>query len=728
VTRRVAPADPARRRALTTLAAALTPPLPLLAMAQMNAPAPQPPVAQRIAHVVRSPHGDRVDEYYWLRDDDPKTKRPEILAYLQAENAYTAAMLAPLAPLQERLIAEMRSRIQEDDSSVPVYDNGYWTWRRFAAGDEYPTLLRRRGGPGGMDPAAAEEVLLDIPALARGRAYYDVGGVAISPDNRWLAYAEDTTGRRIYTLRVRNLATGETLPDAIAGVLNDIVWAADSATLFYLRQDPQTLVRGTVMRHRIGTASARDVLVYDEADAELFTNLARSASRRYLLIALEGYDTTETRVVPLTAPETPPQVVLPRRAPVRTYADHLGERWVLRTNDGAVNFRLVAADGAVPADRARWRDIVPARDDAAVDGFALFDDAIAVEERVAANARVRVLPARGEPYVVAADELAYTMNLGANPDAAARSVRVTYTSLTTPTTTYDIALADGARTLRKVQPVPGYDASRYATERHWAPARDGKKIPVSLVYRRDRFERNGTAPLLIDAYGAYGLSNDPYFSGARVSLLDRGFAVALAHVRGGSELGQAWYEAGRLEHKQNTFNDFVDVTDFLVREGWGAPDRVFASGGSAGGLLMGAVANQAGARYRGIALHVPFVDAVTTMLDETIPLTSNEWSQWGDPREKRYYDVLLAYSPYDNIAAQAYPAMLVTTGLWDPMVQYFEPAKYVARLRARKTDANPLLFHITMEAGHSGKSGRFERLAEAAREYAFFLDLAGLAR
>ncbi|HTN48059.1 MAG TPA: S9 family peptidase [Burkholderiaceae bacterium] len=687
---------------------------------------PVPPVAPRHPHVVTSPHGDRVDEYYWMRDDDPKSKRHEIIEHLNAENAYTEAMLAPLAPLRGKLVAEMRARIKEDDSSVPVYDNGYWAWRRFDAGAEYPRLLRRRGGPEGPAADAVEEVLLDITELARPYAYFSVGATAVSPDNRWLAYTEDTSGRRMYTLRIRDLETGEFAADAIPGVLADVEWAADSATVFYLRQDPQTLVRGAVHRHLRGTDSRDDALVYDEPDPELYTGIARSASRRHLLIHLDGYDTTETRAVPLADPAQSPRVVLPRREDVRTYADHLGDHWYLRTNDAAPNFRLVAAPDRDPADRSRWRDVVPARDDAAVDGFVLFDRAIVIEERVEAVSRVRVLPADGAPFTVAADEAAFAMHLGANPDPSARTARYTYTSMATPATTYDVDLATGRRELRKVQPVLGYDAALYATERVWAPSRDGRRIPVSLAYRRDRFTRNGSAPLYIEGYGAYGIANDPYFSSNRVSLLDRGFVVAIAHVRGGSELGQGWYEEGRLLNKHNTFDDFVDATDHLVREGYGAPSKVFASGGSAGGLLMGVVANEAGDRYRGIALHVPFVDVVTTMLDESIPLTTNEWAQWGDPRERRFYEAMLAYSPYDNIAARDYPAMLVTTGLWDPMVQYFEPAKYVARLRARRTDSNPLLFHITMEAGHSGKSGRFERLNEVAREYAFFLDLAGV--
>ena len=387
-----------------------------MAQTKTNAATPTPPVAQRIPHVVKSPHGDRVDEYYWMRDDDPRSKRPEIIEHLNAENAYADAMLAHVKPLQDQLVTEMRARIKEDDSSVPAYDNGYWYWRRFDAGAEYPILLRKRGGPVAPDASAPEEVVLDIPQLARPHAYYNIGATAVSPDNRWLAYAEDTVGRRIYTLRFRNLVTGELAAVSIAGVLADAEWAADSATVFYLRQDPQTLVRGTVYRHRLGTDPAGDVLVYDEPDPELFTGLARSASRRFLMIQLEGYDTTETRVIPLAAPATAPVVVLPRRKEVRTYADHLGDRWILRTNDAAHNFRLVAAPDSAPDDRTRWRDIVPARADAAVDAFALFERAIVIEERVEANSRIRVLPSDGRtPFTVAADEPAFSMNLAGIP-------------------------------------------------------------------------------------------------------------------------------------------------------------------------------------------------------------------------------------------------------------------------------------------------------------------------
>jgi oligopeptidase B len=688
-----------------------------------------PPAANSIPRIVKSPNGDRVDEYYWLRDDDVKNKRPDILEYLNAENTYAASTLAHIKPLQAELIAEMRARIKEDDSTAPSYDNGYWYWRRFDIGAEYPVLLRQRGSPEQQDFAAPVETLLDFPARAAAAPFFSVGGIAVSPDREWLAWTEDTVGRRMSTLRFKNLKSGEVLQESIPGVLESIAWAADSKTVFYVKQDPQLLQSGPVYRHVVGTDTSVDALVYDEADKTLFTEVSRSASRKYIVIDVAGFDTTEVLVVPADAPASAPKVVLPRRPHVRSYADHLGGRWVIRTNDSALNFRLVEAPEDAPADRARWKDIVPARAEGSVVDFALFDNAIAVAERVDATKRVFVIPkAGGPPFAVAAEAQASTTSLESNPDPSSPFVRCTYTSLTAPISTFDVELATGSRVPRKQQPVIGYDASLYASERLWAPARDGKRIPLSLAYRKDRYRRDGTMPLYLIGYGAYGHSSDPYFSSNRVSLLDRGFAVAIAHVRGGAELGQGWYEDGRLLNKKHSFNDFIDATDYLVKEGYGAKDKVFASGGSAGGLLLGAVANQAGMKYRGIALHVPFVDVVTTMLDPTIPLTTNEWTQWGDPREKTFYDYMLSYSPYDNIGRRDYPPMLVTTGLWDSQVQYYEPAKYVARLRARKTDSNPLIFHINMDAGHGGKSGRFERLEETAREYGFFLDLVGVAK
>ena len=693
--------------------------LPLLAWAAQAQPL-QPPVAPRMPYTVKSPQGDRTDEYHWLRDDDPKAKRADIMAYLRAEKAYADAYMAPLQALKTRLVAEMRARIKEDDSTVPYYENGYWYRRQFAQGAEYPVYLRRAGTPAAPAAAAAEEVLLDVPKLAAGKAYYRVGGWAVSPDNRWLAYVEDTQGRRMYTLRVRDLSTGTLLPEAIPGVLEPLVWAADNRTIFYIKQDPQTLQSGPVLRHVAGTDSREDVVVYDEPDKTLFTSVQRTASREFVMIFIEGFDTTEVMVVPTAEPQARPRVVLPRRDGVRNYADHFRGRWVIRTNDGARNFRLVEADG---------KELVPHRKDAALDDFALFDGAIALQERVAGNSRVRVLPWGGKQakdVPAPADEGAFVMALRDNREPAAIYVRYSYSSLVSPRTVYDLDLRTGERHLRKVDPVPTYDSLKYRSERLWAPSRDGKRIPVSIVYRPDKVKRDGTAPLLLDGYGAYGYSNDPQFDLRVISLVDRGFVYGIAHVRGGAELGQDWYEDGRLLAKKNTFNDFVDVTDFLLRERYAARGKVFAEGASAGGLLMGAVANQAGNRYRAISLRVPFVDAVTTMLDETIPLTANEWTQWGDPRVKGVYEYILSYSPYDNISRKDYPALFVSTGLWDPQVQYYEPAKYVARLRALKTDKNPLVFHINMEAGHSGKSGRFEALDEKGLQYAFFLGLLGI--
>jgi oligopeptidase B len=704
---------------------------PAVSQMSQTANAPQAPA---VPHQVKSAHGNRDDAYYWLRDDDPKAKRPEVLRYLEAENAYTDAVMAPLAPLQKKLVQEMRARIREDDSTPPQYQNGWWLWREFKVGGEYPLLMRQRGTPDQPDPKAPKEVMLDQPAMAVGKPYFRVAGSALSPDGKVLAWAEDTVGRRIHSLRFKNLQTGQIYPDAVPGVLEDLAWANDNRTLFYILQDPVTLQSGPVYRHVLGTQAKADVKVYEEADKTLFVDVARSASRQFVMIQVRGTETSETLVVPADKPTAAVRVVLARKPKVRHTADHIQGRWYVRTNEAALNFKLISAPDRAPDVRSLWRTLVPARAQATLEGFALLDRGIAVQERVEADTRVRLLTASGAntrghlPAIAAA--AGTSVALASNPDARAIFVRYNVMSMVQPAATYDLNLATGDKLLRKTQPVNGFDAQQYTTQPLWAPARDGQRIPLTVAWRKDRAQNNSAAPLLVIGYGSYGYSYDPAFSSNRVSLMDRGFIVALAHVRGGAELGEGWYEDGRMMRKQNTFNDFVDATNALLKEGWGAPDQVFASGGSAGGLLMGVVANQAGQaggrNYRGIALHVPFVDVVTTMLDESIPLTANEWSQWGDPREKPAYDYMLSYSPYDNLAKQNYPAMLVTTGLWDSQVQYYEPAKYVARLRTLKTDNNPLLLHTNMAAGHGGSSGRFEALNEVAREYAFFLDLAGV--
>lgn len=716
---------------LRRLLAAVALPCAVIACSSPSTSSPRatdlvPPVAKQQHFVVESPHGDRLDEYYWLRDDDSQRKRPEVMAHLEAEQAYAEAMLERLAPLQATLSAEIRGRIKEDDATVPQHDRGWWYWTAFEPGDEQPRWMRRRGGLDGPDASAPIETLLDGNELAKGEDYFRLGSYEVSPDGTRLAWTMDLQGRRGHRLLVKDLRSGELLPDRIDGTLESIVWTNDGRGFFYQRQDPVLLQSGPIMLHELGTPPSRDRVVFDEPDDELFTGFGASRDRKWLLISTGTYDETELKVVPLDDPAKAPVVVLPMRTGVRSYADHLGGRWVIRTNDAAPDFRLVLAAEGDPADRSRWRDLVPERSQTSLDDFVLLDRGVAIGERAGANAQVRVVPWEGgEGWAVPVDADAFSMWLDENPDPANESLRVSFTTMTTPRTVLDVDLVSQEKRLRKVQPVLGYDATKYESARLWAPSRDGKRIPISIAWRKDAWSRDGAHPILIEGYGSYGLASDAVFDAASVSLMDRGFAVAIAHVRGGSDLGQGWYEDGRLMDKMNSFTDFIDATDFLVRERWADPKRVFATGGSAGGLLMGGVANMAGDRYRGMGVHVPFVDALTTMLDASIPLTTNEWTQWGNPIEsKEAYEAILAYSPYDNLEAKAYPAMLVTTGLWDSQVQYFEPAKYVARLRRLKTDDEPLVFWIEMEAGHGGRSGRFERIDRVAREQAFFLDLA----
>jgi oligopeptidase B len=706
------------RRTLIPFAVGLL--LPAAAWSEQMQEPPKPPVAATKAYEVKSPQGTRVDEYYWLRDDSRRD--PAVLEYLAAENAYKDRMLAHLGPLQERLYGEITARIKQDDASVPYLDRGYWYYRRFETGDEYPVYARKAGSL-----EAAEQVLLDLNELSRGHGFYDVGELQVSPDGRLLAYAEDTVGRRQYTLRFKDLDSGRMLPDAIPNVEAAFAWAADNRTVLYIEKDPQTLLGHRVRKHVLGTDPKVDPLVYEETDESFYVGVAASKDHRYLYIYLQSTVSSEQRYADAADPKLEFRVMQPRERDHEYQADHIDGRWVIRTNWRAPNFRLVDVPVGEVGDRSRWRELLAHRDDAFVHGFSVFRDFLAIEERSGGLRKLRIRPwDGGQDFYIASDEPAYRAALGDNEEVDSRKLRYTYTSLTTPTRTYDYDLETGERTLLKEEPVlGGFDASRYVTEYLWAPARDGAKIPVAIVYRKGH-RRDGTAPLLQYGYGSYGSSSDPVFGSSQVSLLDRGFVYAVAQVRGGQELGRRWYEAGRLLNKKNSFNDFVDVTRFLVKERYVDPKRVFARGGSAGGLLMGAVANQAPGDYKAIVAHVPFVDVVTTMLDESIPLTTNEYDEWGNPAEKKYYDYMLSYSPYDNVSKQDYPSMLVTTGLWDSQVQYFEPAKWVARLRRLKTDDNPLLFRVNMEAGHGGKSGRFQRYHELAEEYAFLLDQAGL--
>ena len=694
---------------------------------------PTPPDVARKPHVVKAPFGaERQDEYYWLRDDKREDKA--MLGYLEAENIYADALLGPLKPVQDTLYDEIVARIKQDDASVPARDRGYWYYSRFETGKDYPVHARRKDAAGldalsiqqanAAGDFAGEEILLDVNALAGDKKYYAVGDYEVSPDNRQLAYADDTNGRRQYTIRFKDLATGTLYPESISGVSANLVWADDNKTLFYVENDPETLLTTKVKKHVLGTDPKNDPVVYEEKDDSFYMGIDRSRDDQYILIVVDSTVSNEVRYAPTADPATF-VVLAPRARDVEYDADHFDGRWVIRTNDGkATNFKLVtAADGATA--RKDWKDWIAHRADVLVEDFELFDGFTAIAERSGGLERVRLLKADGSEDYVKADETAYSMGLEANSEPDTDWVRYSYTSMTTPATTFELNVKTGERRELKRQPVPGYDATNYVTERLWAPAKDGTKIPVSIVYRKG-FEKNGKAALLQYGYGSYGASMDPGFSVTTVSLLDRGMAYAIAHIRGGQEMGRQWYDDGKLLKKKNSFTDFIDVTDYLVKQGYAAPDRVAAHGGSAGGLLMGAIANMAPEKYNVILSQVPFVDVVTTMLDASIPLTTNEYDEWGNPEQKKYYDYIATYSPYDNLKAQAYPAMFVGTGLWDSQVQYWEPAKYVARLRDLNTSSDPVVFRTNMEAGHGGKSGRFRRYREQAEMYSFMFDQLGV--
>ncbi len=708
---------------------------------------PLPPDAEQKPHIVKAPFGaERQDEYYWLRDDKRQDKA--MLGYLEAENAYTDQVMTPLKPVENALYEEIVGRIQQDDASVPARERGWWYYSRFEKGQDYPIHARRKDGPG-VDAASilaanaagdfgSEEVLLDVNALAKDKDYYQVGDYEVTPDNAILAYADDSNGRRQYTIRFMDLVGGRSYPETISGVSANLVWADDNRTLFYVENDPETLLTKKVKKHVLGTDPKDDPVVYEERDDSFYMGIDRTRDDRYIVIGVSSTVSDELRYALAAAPDAF-TVLAPRARDVEYDADHFGGRWVIRTNDRkATNFKIVTAEDGATA-RKDWKDWIAHRDDVYLEGFELFDGFTAIAERSNALERVRLLRAlpgdalvdggsesEGKDDYIQADEPAYSMGLDVNTEPDTDWVRYSYTSLTTPATVYALNVKTGERRLLKRQPVlGGYDPANYVTERVWAPARDGTKIPVSLVYRKG-FEKNGSAALLQYAYGSYGLSMDPGFGVTTVSLLDRGMVYALAHIRGGQELGRKWYEDGKLLKKVNTFTDFIDVTGYLVQQGYASKDRVAAHGGSAGGLLMGAIANMAPESYRVILSQVPFVDVVTTMLDPTIPLTTNEYDEWGNPEQKKFYDYMLAYSPYDNLAAKAYPAMFVGTGLWDSQVQYWEPAKYVARLRDLNTGTHPVVFRTNMEAGHGGKSGRFRRYREQSEMYAFMFDQLGV--
>ncbi len=699
----------------------------LLFLAAMPALAQTAPPVADVRPTELTMHSDtRTDNYFWLKERDD----PEVIAYLDAENAYFEAETAHLDAFEDALFEEIKGRIKEDDAGVP-YRLGDWLYSyRFETGEQYPVYTRRPLGE-----LEAEVVTLDVNALARNHEFYSarVSEASVSPDGRTLAWAADTTGRRLYTIRFKDLETGEILGDEISAVTGNFAWANDSQTFFYSRQDPETLRSDRIFRHTLGTDPADDVLVYEETDDTFITYVGKTTSDAYLVIGSSQTLATEYRIIPADEPATAPRVLVPRERDHEYHVDHLGDHFYIRTNRGegggkADNYRLVRAPEDMPGVEY-WEEVVPHRADVLLEDITLFDDFLVLSERQDGLTRLRVRP-WNEPsaeHYVAFDDPAYVVYPGQNPNPDTGTLRFVYQAPTTPATTYDYDMATRERTLLKQEPVlGGFDSGAYRAERLWAPARDGKRVPVSLVYRKDRFQRDGSNPLLLYGYGSYGHSIDPGFSSTRLSLLDRGFVFAIAHIRGSQTLGRAWYEDGKLLTKKNTFTDFIDAAEHLKAEGYADPARMYAMGGSAGGLLVGAVMNMRPDLFDGVVAQVPFVDVMTTMLDDTIPLTTSEYDEWGNPNDKAYYDYMRSYSPYDNVTAQPYPNLLITTGLHDSQVQYWEPAKWAAKLRALRTDQNRLYLHTDMGAGHGGASGRFDRYREVARDYTFLLDLAGL--
>ena len=691
--------------------------------------APEPPNADKIPKELVNHDYTRIDNYYWMRQSDeqknadtPNEQTQKVIDYLNAENDYTNKVLAHTKKLQDKLFKEMRGRIKEDDETVPYLDNGYYYYNRYLEGKEYPLYYRKKGSL-----ETEEELLLDVNKIAEGKDYCSVTGLSVSPDNKLLAYGTDFVSTRRYTVQFMNLETGEMLPDKIENTTGRVTWAADSETCFYTGKNFETLRAEKIMRHKLSTNTDDDVLVYMEEDEEFTCGIGKTQREKYLIIFSNQTLTTEARILEADNPEGEFVVFSPREVNHEYSIDHINDKFFIRTNtDGASNFKLMVAPEN-DFSRENWKDFIPHRDDVLLQRFTLFNNYLAVSERINALNNIRVFDlTTGEDHYIEFDEEVYSTGISVNEEPDSDILRYAYTSLTTPASTFDYNMKTREKELLKETEVLGdFSKDNYDSERLWATADDGTKIPVSLVYRKE-FEQNGESPLLLYAYGSYGSSSDPRFNSTVLSLLDRGFVYAIAHIRGGSEMGRQWYEDGKLLNKINTFTDFNDCAEFLIEENYTSPDRLFARGGSAGGLLMGAIVNMQPELYRGVIAGVPFVDVVTTMLDPTIPLTTFEWDEWGDPREKEYYDYMLSYSPYDQVKEQDYPNMLVTTGFWDSQVQYWEPAKWVAKLRDMKTDDNILVMKCNMSAGHGGASGRFERLKTTALQYAFIIDLAGI--
>jgi oligopeptidase B len=676
----------------------------------------QPPVAAIEPFELKAKHGHaRTDDYYWLKNREDQ----RVIDYLTAENRYLDTLLAHTKPLREKLFAEMKGRIKERDESVPYRLDDFYYYNRFEVGFEYPIYCRKKGAL-----TAPEEIVANGNEIGKAYSFFSFF-IAPSPGHQVMALVMDTVGRRFYTIKFKDMATGNMLPDEIGNTSGNLAWTEDSKTVYYTKQDPNTLRTYLVYKHVLGTNPAQDVLIYEEKDETLSVSVSKSRSKKFFLLTSGRTDASYVQFFE-TGQDKKLSLIEPLKPNTDYYADHFRDRFYIRTNLDAKNYRLVEAPTATPGS-ANWKDVVPAQAESFFGGMALFDQFLVIEEEKAGLTRLRIRSwADQSEHSIDFGEAAYVAGIDNNPEANTNLLRFSFQSMTTPPSTFDYHMETKEKTLLKQREVlGGYDPAKYTSERVMVTARDGKQIPLSIVYRKD-VKKDGQAPLLQYAYGSYGASMYPYFSISRLSLLDRGFIYAIAHIRGGQEMGGAWYDEGKMLNKKNTFYDFIDCSKYLIDQRYTAADRLFANGGSAGGLLMGAITNMAPELYKGIIAEVPFVDVITTMMDETIPLTTFEWREWGNPGIPEQYEYMLSYSPYDNVEKKAYPNLLVTTGLHDSQVQYWEPAKWVAKLRANKTDNNVLLLYTNMDAGHGGASGRFKALKEDALQYAFILDLMGV--
>lgn len=679
----------------------------------------QPPVAKIIPEKLEKFDDVRIDNYFWLNDRE----NPEVIDYLNQENEYYHKMTAHTKDFQAALFEEMKARIKEDDESVPYLYNGYYYITRYETGKNYPIYSRKK-----ESLAAKEEIMFDCNVLAEGQSYFKLGGLSISPDNKLAIFSVDVVGRRIYTIQVKNLETGEILKDTIEKVTGSAVWANDNYTIFYSSQDEVTLRSDKIFKHKLGTKQAEDVLVYFEKDDTFNVEISKSKSRKYLAIESSSTLTTEYQILNADNPDGKFEIFQKRIRGVEYSINHYKDSFYILTNkDKADNFKLMKTL-ETSTSKENWTEVIAHREDVLLEDIEIFANYLVVDERSNGLNKIRIIPWNGEgEYYLPFESETYTAYTSTNVDFETEILRYSYQSMTTPSSVIDFNMRTKEKDVKKEQQVLGgkFDKNNYTEERVWATAKDGTKIPISMVYRKE-LKKDGSNPLLQYAYGSYGYSMDASFSSTRLSLLDRGFIFAIAHIRGGEDLGRQWYDDGKLLKKKNTFTDFIDCSHFLIEQKYTSPQHLYAEGGSAGGLLMGVVVNTAPELYHGVIAQVPFVDVVTTMLDDTIPLTTGEYDEWGNPNKKKYYEYMKSYSPYDNIEPKAYPNMYVSTGLHDSQVQYWEPAKWVAKLRVLKTDTNFLFLDTNMDAGHGGASGRFEALKELAKEFSFLLDLEGI--